>query len=176
MVHDSGAVYPAEREVEAEFQLVGAGFACAAVDTCSSSQAPVEAMVYGCVLICSVSVDECAGVAFIFDTITYLRAEVEEPSPLFATEIKMHQERQFHIMEAAAVPCVFCFLCPSAMNVVELHLQGAVFMSRVAEDQTTVSSQYTGVVDRRHVRHFGCEDDTAGTHATVYTETDVRCL
>ena len=61
-------------------------------------------------------------------------------------------------------------LLPSAMLVVHLHLEGAVLMSFIAEYESAVSAQHTGVSDRRHVILGRTESDRTGRRTAMCTD------
>jgi hypothetical protein len=49
----------------------------------------------------------------------------------------------------------------------------AVFMSGIAENQTTISSKNARVGDRRHIGNLRIEQDRSGTHTAMYTQIEL---
>ena len=175
MICQVGAEDTSESVVEAHFDLVGAGMRSGERDTRSGSNAPVEGLLDILVLRLTGTVHERAVVALVRDAITDLRTEVEEPTAFFTAEIQVHHERDLDIMEIAAVTADgVVMLRPSAMQVVEFDLQGAVLMSRVAEHQPAVAAKHAGFVDGHHVAHRRAERYGAGSHATMHAKVVLR--
>ena len=58
---------------------------------------------------------------------------------------------------------------PSAVHVVQFHLEMAVFMSRKAERDTSVSTCRQGFCQRTHTTYGRLEDDRTGRKTTVHT-------
>ena len=73
--------------------------------------------------------------------ITDLRTEIEEPSAYIAAEIQVHQNGQFHVVQVpVGVSGTGVVRRPAAVLIVQLHLKMAVFVSGVAENETSVAA------------------------------------
>ena len=70
-----------------------------------------------------------------------LRTQIEEPPAYLAAEIEVHQDRQLDVMQiVVGVSDRLVAMRPSAVHVVQLHLEMTVFMPCKAEHQPCISA------------------------------------
>ena len=115
------AVHAAEGEIIANLQLVQACFRIH-IETRSGCQSPSER--------------RGDSAALVFDAITDLRTEIQEPTAYRATEVNIHQYRQLDIMQVIGRSALF----PATVLIVQFHLEMAELMSGVAEDEAAVTA------------------------------------
>ena len=151
-----GAVDATERVVKTYLQFIDSGFGRADVQTCSGCQAPIEGV--------------GDGAALVPDAVADLRTEVEDPPASFGTEIEVHQDRELDVVQVVERLALGVVIDrPSAVHVVQLHLEMAVFMSRKTERDTSVTTRRQGARQRTHTTHGRLENDRTGRETTMYT-------
>jgi len=156
-----GAIYATERVVKTYLQLIYTGFGRADIEPCSSSQSPIEGV--------------GDSTALIPDAISDLRTEVKDPAASFRTEIEVHQDRELDVVQVVERLTVGVVIDrPSAVHVVQLHLEMTVFMSRKTEGYTTVAAHRQGTRQWTHAAHGRLEDDRTGSKTAMYTHPILR--